>query len=243
MFMYENKLYKRDKEDKIFHYMQNRLYTELIRDVDIFDHKKKILDVGCGIGGLIPYTGGMEYYGIDISKPNIKEIKKIWPNEIVKVKRGDIREKLPYETDTFDVVICTEVLEHLLLPDMRKLLKEIRRVTKRGGKIIISVPNIKYIWGFMPWSLYPFKRRFKFNKRKYDVITENYDFYHVRYNPEWFKGIVELYLNIEEMETTFWYNNRAIHGIFKWLQLQIHKFSWRGNLGVGNNIIMRCKKL
>jgi SAM-dependent methyltransferase len=47
---------------------------------------------------------------------------------------------LPFGKGTFDLVICTEVLEHLLWP--QQLLKEVNRVLRADGKVLLSVPNI-----------------------------------------------------------------------------------------------------
>ena len=51
------------------------------------------------------------------------------------------RQSLPFEDGYFDVVIFTEVLEHLFVPPS-KVLREIRRVIRVGGKLVISVPNV-----------------------------------------------------------------------------------------------------
>ncbi len=98
----------------------------------------KILDVGCGEGFILVNFArnkvGKIYEGVDNSKTAIKLGKKMYPNLDIKV--GDIY-NLPYKDNSFDLLICTEVLEHLKDPD--KALAELRRVTKKY--IAISVPN------------------------------------------------------------------------------------------------------
>ncbi len=49
-------------------------------------------------------------------------------------------ESLPYPAESFDIVTCTEVIEHL--ENYRRLIREIFRVTKPGGSVIFSTPNI-----------------------------------------------------------------------------------------------------
>lgn len=99
---------------------------------------KKVLDAGCGEGfslnKLMLNKIGKEIEGIEYSNEAIALGKKLFPN--VKIKQGSIYE-LPYKNSSFDLVICTEVLEHL--DDPTKALKEILRVSKKN--LIISVPN------------------------------------------------------------------------------------------------------
>jgi len=77
---------------------------------------------------------GGKIEGIEYSKDAIVFGKKLFPN--LTFKEGSIYE-LPYKNNSFDLVICTEVLEHLEEPT--KALKEILRVSRKY--LIISVPN------------------------------------------------------------------------------------------------------
>lgn len=54
--------------------------------------------------------------------------------------RFDIEEKFPYDDETFDIVIFTEVLEHISI-DPCHTLSEINRITKMGGYLLLSTPN------------------------------------------------------------------------------------------------------
>ena len=58
---------------------------------------------------------------------------------------------LPFADSSFDLVICTEVLEHLLWP--QRLLAEARRVLAGTGKIVISVPNCASLSYRLAWML------------------------------------------------------------------------------------------
>ncbi len=99
---------------------------------------KTVLDVGCGEGFTLKQLSdkniGEKLEGVDFLDTAIEIGKKIHPQ--LKLKQGNIYE-LPYGNDAFDLVLCTEVLEHLKYPE--KALKELKRVTK--GYVIISVPN------------------------------------------------------------------------------------------------------
>jgi ubiquinone/menaquinone biosynthesis C-methylase UbiE len=115
----------------IFHYSQP---TETTR----------ILDVGGGLGdlGLEFFKRGQRGYFIvlDISMAALLEAK----TTLQYFTCGFIQagaQKLPLKSKTFDIVICSEVLEHL--PDDSIALKEITRVLKDNGIIIITVPYME----------------------------------------------------------------------------------------------------
>ena len=97
-----------------------------------------ILDVGCGEGFTLNRFSenkvGKKLEGIEYNKSAIQLGQKIYPN--IKIKQGNIY-SLPYEDNSFDLVLCTEVLEHLEEP--KKALKELVRVSKKY--LVISVPN------------------------------------------------------------------------------------------------------
>ena len=97
-----------------------------------------ILDVGCGEGftlNRLKENGiGKELEGLEYLKDAIELGKKTYP--AIKITQGTIYE-LPYMDNSFDLVLCTEVLEHLDEPE--KALKELVRVSKKY--LVISVPN------------------------------------------------------------------------------------------------------
>lgn len=97
-----------------------------------------VLDVGCGEGfsliNLRRSKIGKVYEGVDYSHDAIRLGKKLYPK--LNIKLGNIYD-LAYKNSAFDLVICTEVLEHLKKP--HEALSEIKRVAKKY--IIFSVPN------------------------------------------------------------------------------------------------------
>jgi len=106
---------------------------------------ENVLDVGCGEGVLLAHIRehlvGKRVFAMDIDPIEIETAKKNIPfaNCIV----GSIY-KLPFVNHEFDLVMCTEVLEHLNAPSLA--LQEIRRVTPRY--CILSVPN-EPVWRFL----------------------------------------------------------------------------------------------
>lgn len=101
-------------------------------------HPKTILDVGCGEGFvdqfLIKKNPQYRISGIDISPESIRLAKKRVPELLA--RQGNVY-NLSFKDNSFDLVICMEVLEHLDKP--QKAIKEIRRVSKKY--CLFSVPN------------------------------------------------------------------------------------------------------
>jgi 2-polyprenyl-6-hydroxyphenyl methylase / 3-demethylubiquinone-9 3-methyltransferase len=121
--------------------------------LDKFRHSPaSILDLGCGRGF---YTRALMNLGNN--KLKITGIDKC--DEYLKIARGCSQskrlifikskaEKTSLAKDKFDAVICSELLEHV--SDDRRLLREIFRITKPGGMILISVPHQNYPWLWDP---------------------------------------------------------------------------------------------
>jgi len=89
--------------------------------------------MGCGEGVLINHylKQGYEIEGIDLNYSS-KEVKK-----------GDIT-NLPYKDSSADVCLLLDVLEHLSFNQQEKALKEVKRVLKKGGTLLIAVPNLAH---------------------------------------------------------------------------------------------------
>jgi SAM-dependent methyltransferase len=96
--------------------------------------KGKTLDLGCGIGHMIRYRKGT--VGCDINPYNINFCKK--RNLEAYLMKPD---QLPFKDQSFDSVFMDNVLEHIASPD--RLFKEIRRILKPKGILLIGVPGVK----------------------------------------------------------------------------------------------------
>lgn len=95
----------------------------------------KLLDVGCGTGyHLARYRErGFQIAGMDGSDEMLKQARVANPN--IEFKQGDV-EKLPFDDESFDFVLCIEVLRYL--PDVNPCTKEIFRVLKPGGIALVT---------------------------------------------------------------------------------------------------------
>lgn len=100
-----------------------------------------LLDAGCGEGFVLNLLKqkkiGKKHMGIDISTTALKLQKKIHPNLTCKI--GNIY-NIPFRDNSFDAVICNEVLEHVEHP--LRAINELRRVTKKY--MLFSVPHEPY---------------------------------------------------------------------------------------------------
>ena len=111
---------------------------------------KKFLEVGCGLGYFSNKASkiGANVTGIDIG-PNLVEInKKKTPKGVFKVASAS---DLPFKDETFDVVLSTEVIEHV--NNQKSALKEMCRVLKKNGILVITTPNrfFKPLFDFLSW--------------------------------------------------------------------------------------------
>ena len=125
-----------------------RIFNNQLKDLKI----ETILDAGCGEGFTLAKLKekgiGKKFTGVDASKDAIELSKKINPD--LSLDLGNIY-KLPFKDKSFDLVLCTEVFEHL--DNSKKALKELARVSKKY--IFLSVPNepLFFLMNYTQWGI------------------------------------------------------------------------------------------
>jgi ubiquinone/menaquinone biosynthesis C-methylase UbiE len=113
---------------------------------------RQILDIGCNSGTFTRQIYNVfpksKIYGIDISRKAILYAKRKYKDMSFSVARA---EKLPFKNKSFDLVTCFEVLEHVDEPE--KIIKEILRVLRKKGNLIIIVPTENLLFRVI-WALW-----------------------------------------------------------------------------------------
>lgn len=108
---------------------------------------KRVLDVGCGKGGVVLACAreGAQVTGFDVDNEELRiAIERMRCEELedrITLLQGDAHE-IAFSDNSFDIVISTSTLEHVVNP--KRVLREMVRVTKHQGLCIISMPNPLY---------------------------------------------------------------------------------------------------
>lgn len=128
---------------------------------------KRVLDLGCGTG----YGANMlaahveDVIAVDISEEAISDAAKSYPASNLHFLRIEPIESrdLPFPDSNFDDVISFQVIEHI--EHVGSYLKEIRRVLKPGGRLLLTTPNssLRLLPGQKPWN--------RFHVREYTYRT------------------------------------------------------------------------
>lgn len=102
---------------------------------------RRILDAGCGTGrNLVELAEFGQASGVDGSQ---QAVDYCLERGLERVQRAPL-ESLPYESESFDLVLLADVIEHV--DDDVAVLKELRRVTKPHGAIVITTPAYRWLW-------------------------------------------------------------------------------------------------
>jgi SAM-dependent methyltransferase len=134
-------------------------YIEFMQDfVSGFKPGSRIIEVGCGTGQTLElFSGGYNTTGIDISANALKHAHGRCDNPT----QADMF-YLPFKDESFDLVYNSGVIEHFPDPQNTNAVREMARVTKKGGSIVIIVPNSGCIW-YRVWKyLSSILNRFEF---------------------------------------------------------------------------------
>lgn len=134
---------------KIWHGRKFATVLSILRGFE--KRPRKILDVGCADGSFLdklltsfPKSKG---YGVDNYGEAVKYGQRKYAHINFQVADAC---RLPFNKETFDLVICCETLEHL--KDPRKALLEIKRVAKKDGVVVIELDSgsllFRFVWYF-----------------------------------------------------------------------------------------------
>lgn len=147
-----------------------------------------MLDAGCGTGWLMTFLArkGFNIIGLDLSPDSLKVAhKSFFKNKAV---LGSIH-AMPFPNNNFGTVILFDVLEHIT--EMSQALFEVKRVTKKGGHVLISLPNAMGSYSLINdilkervlMKIFPFIRL-----AKYEVLKHHHKHLH---HYSWWKRLLE----------------------------------------------------
>lgn len=209
----------------------------------------RLLDVGTGQGVLAQKFADLNYqvFGCDLDTSNFLPQK-------IPIKKVDLNQKTPYQNQSFNYIICSEVIEHLENP--WHLLREMARILKKKGILVISLPNFSnLISRIVFFSRGNFREFYDYHWQKWGHINP------ITY-PELSKILQAVGFKIEAIKTA-----QEFEKPFRWPLIQLQRFSstlfhlfkligwqkdWRDKtlktletrpLLFGENIIIRCKKV
>lgn len=132
--LYQRKQYQKGGIGKTYWDYRDRVAISLLNEKD-----KQIVDLGCGegitLGKLVKMFPTSEVIGIDYLQENVNICHNYG---LKKVCKGDVY-ALDLADNSIDAVVFMEVIEHLEHPEIA--IKEIRRILKLNGKLIIVFPN------------------------------------------------------------------------------------------------------
>src|SRR5207244_1565920 len=112
-----------------------------------------VLDAGCGTGrNMLEFAGLGTVEGVDASPEAIEFCRR---RGLDGVREGQI-ESLPYADGTVDLILATDVLEHLR--DDYAALAELRRVAAPGGRLLATVPAYQWLWSQHDAAHHHFRR-------------------------------------------------------------------------------------
>lgn len=145
---------QRQEEYEIKEFYDNVYYEKIEHSVKTSPHQLRlakklgitpndnVLDIACGTGEFLRAcnTFGAKVSGVDLSDKAINACKTILPQGKF---HSCSAERLPFESDSFDVVTCLGSLEHFINPV--ESLKEMVRVAKPTAKFVILVPNKDFL--------------------------------------------------------------------------------------------------
>jgi len=105
-------------------------------------HERQILDVGCGTGTMLSHLASFgRAQGVDVDEEAVGYCRE---RGLKDVRLGEAA-KLPFPDRSYDLVTCLDVVEHL--DDDVAAFREMRRVLRPGGHLLVTVPANPFLWG------------------------------------------------------------------------------------------------
>ena len=102
----------------------------------------QVLDYGCGTGTMVEHLSRYgESQGVDMSEDAVRFCHQRGLESVRRIEP----DSLPFPEESFDLVTALDVIEHI--DDDRRALRDLRRVLRPGGTLLVSVPAYRFLWG------------------------------------------------------------------------------------------------
>ncbi|MDP3792318.1 MAG: class I SAM-dependent methyltransferase [bacterium] len=149
---YYKNYFRLEKNNWLFRVRRNLIYS-IFEEYNV-GRGVKILDYGCGSGFIVGQlqARGYDAYGTDISREAIEYgasqgIKNLYSTNEIKVDFPD---------ESFDLILAMDVVEHIKEDEL--VIKELERLLKPNGRLIITVPAYQWMWGVQDEVSHHFRR-------------------------------------------------------------------------------------
>ncbi|HEV3244236.1 MAG TPA: class I SAM-dependent methyltransferase [Chthoniobacterales bacterium] len=131
---------------------------------------KEIVDVGCGTGAILKKLGNPDKnVGIDLAPEAISFCRQ---RGLTNAQQADIL-ALPFPDASFDAVICSSVLYHQWVSDVEGAVREMHRVLRAGGVLLINVPAFPFLHSAHDEAVMTARR---FRKREIRQVLQKQNF-------------------------------------------------------------------
>ena len=121
--------------------------TKIVNCIGKIGKNKKVLDIGCAYGFydiILKENFNCDVTGIEMEESTDAYCRLLKKYNIPVIHSTLSKNKCPIEDESFDIVIFSEILEHLRLSPLRALC-EVTRMLKPGGTMLLTTPNIGYL--------------------------------------------------------------------------------------------------
>lgn len=136
---------------------------------------RRILDVGCGTGTMLTYLASFgKAEGVDIDEEAIGYCRD---RGLQNVRLGEAS-SLPFGDGSFDLVTALDVVEHL--DDDVAAFREMKRVLRPGGQILVTVPAHRFLWGDQD-EVNMHKRRYNARELRDRLVESGFDVLRISY--------------------------------------------------------------
>lgn len=228
------------QEEKHWWHISKRNVVARMLDAFLRNEKPQILDIGCGAGKTMDMLSRFgTIWGLDKSKTALSFCKRRGGfKHLILGEAADTR----FQDNFFDVITMLDVLEHT---EENATLREIKRILKPGGIMIITVPAYQWLWSAWDKIL---KHKKRYTERDLKAVVEKYGFTVMRSSYMYSFLVLPIFIfrklksHKKSYESDFLTNPPPVNFLFAILSNIERYFVVRGWIPFGTSLIFVCKK-